>query len=353
MKRFYVLDALRCVLALCVTIGHAGALPLFGPVTHTGDVLDLLARGWRTAIFGPPAVIAFFVISGFCIHYPFAARNERCPIGRFYARRYLRILTPVICTGAMSKLLFPNIAFWGVNSIIWNSTLWSIVCEEIYYALYPLLNRAGWRLGWKAILIASAFPALAACWFFFPAVDWQDVGIIATTITLFPIWLSGCYLAENISVLRREYAPLEMWLRRFAVWGVMWAAALLHFHSSIHQTLSAIGVGVAYYFWIRAELCYYRNRDPWKILVWGGQWSYSLYLIHPIVIALTFKYEDQLPSSRFGWLAVIALVLICSYLFYLVVEKPSHNLARRIPLFGRRKALPEVAPELSLDTGGG
>ena len=27
----------------------------------------------------------------------------------------------------------------GAASILWKSTLWSVLCEEIYYALYPLL----------------------------------------------------------------------------------------------------------------------------------------------------------------------------------------------------------------------
>jgi peptidoglycan/LPS O-acetylase OafA/YrhL len=57
LKRYYVIDALRSVLALCVAIGHV--FPLFGPVSQQDAFWDFLANGFRTMVFGPPAVIAF------------------------------------------------------------------------------------------------------------------------------------------------------------------------------------------------------------------------------------------------------------------------------------------------------
>jgi hypothetical protein len=63
LKRLLILDALRCVLAVCVAVGHVGMFPLFGPVGQPNPILDLMARGSRTLVFGPPAVIAFLVIS--------------------------------------------------------------------------------------------------------------------------------------------------------------------------------------------------------------------------------------------------------------------------------------------------
>jgi peptidoglycan/LPS O-acetylase OafA/YrhL len=110
-------------------------------------------------------------------------------------------------------------------------------------------------------------------------------------------------------------------------------AGILQFHSTIHQTLSGIILGIIYYFWLRSEICFYRDRAPWKLLVWAGRWSYSLYLMHPIVIALLLWYDASILESRAGWLAAIAVVLLSSYAFYLTVERPSHNFARRIPLF--------------------
>lgn len=342
MKRIYVLDALRCVLALSVAIGHAGVFPLFGSVGQQDAVLDLLARGFRTLVFGPPAVIAFFVISGFCIHYPFAATRSPCPVMPFYARRYIRILVPVACTVMLFKLLFPGAAIVGVDSILWHSTLWSVLCEEIYYAFYPALNRIAPRVGWWPLILAAFALSAAAIWYGYPGVEWQDIGIVATALTLFPVWLLGCHLAEEIPVLPTELSTRDIWLWRLVAWVVMWISLMLHFHSALHQTLTGVPVGIAYYFWIRAEIIYHRRRMPWATLVWAGRWSYSLYLIHPIVVGACLQFGILSFGSRTGWLIGVALILLGSYVFYLLVEWPSHSFAKRIPLL-RRDALTENA----------
>lgn len=339
MRRFAVLDALRCVLAMCVALGHAGLMPVFGPVGQDNGVLDLLARAWRTFAFGPPAVIAFFVISGFCIHYPFAERRENSPLGRFYARRYLRILAPAICTVALFKLLDPRAVVIGEGSILFHSTLWSIACEEIYYAAYPLLNRAGRAVGWGRLVLAAIIPMAALAWYYFPALDWNALGILPTALTLFPVWLAGCYLAEQVSSDKTVSTWRTIWCWRAAAWLVMWTALMLHFRTAIHQTLSGPFVGVFCYFWIREELRFCRVHEPWPLLVWGGRWSYSLYLIHPVVVILAARLAPDALNSPFEWLVVFGAILIASYLFYLTVERPSHRLARRIPLFPG-----EVAP---------
>ena len=340
MKRFLVLDALRFLLALCVAMGHANVFPLFGPVGQPDVVLDFLARGFRTVVYGPAAVIAFFVISGFCIHYPFAATGDVCPVGRFYARRYIRILVPVVGTVAIFKLVFPDAVIFGRDSILWYSTLWSIVCEEIYYAVYPLLSRTAREIGWTRILIGSCLPAAFVCAYYFPAPEWQDIGIVATTLTLAPVWLSGCYLAENVSSLNQTYSTKKIWLYRLGAWFVMWLALVLHAHTIFHQTIAGPLVGAAYYFWIRAEICYYRERAPWKLLAWGGRWSYSLYLIHPIAISACVIYGGLMPQSRADWVFIMVLTLASAYLFYVLVERPSHRFARRIPLLrGERVTL--------------
>lgn len=320
-------------MALCVAIGHAGMFPLFGAVGQSNGYLELFARGFRTAIFGPPAVIAFFVISGFCIHYPFAETKSKCPILRFYARRYIRILVPVIFTVVIFKVVFPATIVFGIDSILWHSTLWSIICEEIYYAMYPLLNRLSAQFGWLIIISLAFITSVSVSWHSFSAVEWQDMGIVTTAVTLFPVWLMGCYLAEHVSELNKVYSTRQIWLWRVTAAATMWIASILHFHLGIHQTQSGLWIGVIYYFWIRAEISYYRTRSPWKLLVWAGRWSYSLYLIHPIIVGVCLKYGLRAYESRLDWFAVMAFVLSGSYAFYLVVERPSHNQARKISLF--------------------
>lgn len=333
MKRFEILDALRGILALDVTIGHLGVFPLFGSPHQSDYTLALLARAWNTTVFGPPAVVAFFIISGFCVHFPFAESGQVCAVGRFYARRYLRVLIPVIFVLALFKETLPSqTILLGRDSIIWDSTLWSLVCEEIYYALYPALSRLARITGWRVIIGAACVPMAVVVWWFFPAIDWNGVGIIGTTLTLFPVWLSGCHLAENVVKLNGNHLTWKIWAWRGIAWTTMWLALVLHFHTIFHQTTTGPLIGVVYYFWLRMELSYHVARKLASPLSWMGQWSYSLYLIHPIAIELCIKSGYLDLFAKLDWLAAFGITLLGAYVFYLLVERPSHRLARMIPL---------------------
>jgi len=51
----------------------------------------------------PAAVIVFFVISGLCIHLPFARSLESPHLGAFYSRRLLRLLIPIAVTIPLNR----------------------------------------------------------------------------------------------------------------------------------------------------------------------------------------------------------------------------------------------------------
>ena len=343
MRRYYIIDALRAVLALCVVIGHTEVFPLFGPVGQADGLLDLLARAWRTIVFGPPAVIVFFVISGFCIHWPFAHGAQKVPLLRFYARRYLRIVIPLLAVVAIYKIVWPQAVVFGPSSILWHSTLWSVVCEEIYYAAYPLLNRASRQAGWLPLVALALVAAAAIDLSYRSAQDWEDLGIVYTTLVLSPVWLLGCHLAETISSTERTYSGRAIWLWRLGAWSVMWVAGVLHFHGGVYQTQTGVLVGIVAYFWVRAELCHEREGAPWPPLVWAGGWSYSLYLVHPVVIGAFGLYALRGPP-RLIWVALFVSVLAASYLFYLLIERPSHGLARKVSLFEAPKPQVQTSP---------
>lgn len=60
---------------------------------------------------------------------------------------------------------------------------------------------------------------------------------------------------------------------------------------------------------------------------WAGRLSFSLYLTHePIVVAA----GRLVPGDRVGFVALIAIpvALVVAYVFYRVVDQPSHQLAR-------------------------
>jgi peptidoglycan/LPS O-acetylase OafA/YrhL len=327
-----ILDALRGILALVVVLGHLGMPPVFGAMEQSHPVWRGWTRLWQTFAFGPPAVIAFFVISGLCIHHPFAGVGEKLPVIRFYLRRYLRIGIPVMAVVAIVGWVEPGAVLFGEKSMLWNSTLWSVLCEEIYYALYPLLLLARLRVGmWPLLLVSSLFSVAVVTWTF-PAADWSDLGMLGTSIVLLPVWLLGAVIAEWA---RNGALPVKIrgfgiiWWR-VGAWGIMWLVLVLHFHGGLYQTATGLVVGVFVFFWLRAEIT--NSAAPSPFLLSFGAWSYSLYLVHPLVISFLYRIEIDAHASLAGWALAMALILAVSYLFFLLIEAPSHALARRISL---------------------
>jgi peptidoglycan/LPS O-acetylase OafA/YrhL len=329
--RFPILDALRFILASWVVMAHFGIFPLFAGVDENTTFGRLIVHGWRSIPFGTAAVIGFFVISGFCIHLPFR-NGEELPVGRYYSRRYIRILIPLAGALLTLRMAGVQLQFLGRESILWHSLLWSLLCEEIYYAAYPLLRIGRVRFGWTALL-TTAFVVgggIAATHRY--ADDWSAYGPIGTALILLPVWLLGCLLAEQAERLSPDPSR-SIWTWRFIVWLASWVCEMLHFKAHISYTQTLLPFGILAYFWTRHEIAYGMCVKPWRPLVLAGRWSYSLYLVHGAAMVI-FARTSPLPNLGYAlnWCAANAFILTFSYVFFLVVESPSHRLARKISL---------------------
>jgi peptidoglycan/LPS O-acetylase OafA/YrhL len=353
LPHYPVLDALRFVLALWVAIGHYEVFPLFtwvDPDTHWGR---LITHGWNTVVFGTPAVIVFFVISGFCIHLPF--RGERkLEIGRYYLRRYTRILIPVAGALCVYRLSGQHMRLLGEHSILWESPLWSLLCEEIYYAAYPGLRWLRNRFGWRSVLAIAFLASVSVAATDVHTVTWHTFGPFGTAMILLPVWLLGCVLAEQSEGLQAQTTALQIWGWRLLAWLGCWTSEMLHFKAHVPYTQTMMWFGVLAYWWLRKEIAYGRTRTPNRYLVAAGAWSYSLYLVHHEGAVLFAR----LPVPNLGhvlmWFGAMGSSLLVSYVFYLLVERPSHRLARRVrlsnargmPRYEAQEVQVAVAPEI-------
>jgi peptidoglycan/LPS O-acetylase OafA/YrhL len=342
LRYFPVLDALRFVLALWVAISHLGMIPLFGdPNSGTGAWL-LLRRGWNTTVFGTPAVIVFFVVSGFCIHLPFRGISQ-IDVPRFYLRRYTRILIPVAGALVIYRLFGERLILWGEHSVLWHSPLWSLLCEEIYYAFYPLIRWLGSRFGWSKVIPLSFVISVPVSALHPHAGDWHVYGPFGTALILLPVWLLGCLLAEQSEALLESAPHFSIWFWRFLAWSGCWVSEMLHFKLKFSYTLTMAWFGVLAYFWVRQEIIHAKTHPPNRFLVAAGGWSYSLYLVHSQGATL---YEwTHLPSLGLlpDWLFMMTSSLVFAYCFYLLVERPSHRLARKVK-FQIKPPTPDVQP---------
>jgi peptidoglycan/LPS O-acetylase OafA/YrhL len=343
--RYAVLDALRFVLALWVTIGHFETFPLFAGMNEAAPFGRIVLHAWQSIVFGTPAVIVFFVISGFCIHLPY--RGEiKLDIGRFYLRRYTRILIPVAAAVGIYRFVGQRFVFWGEHSILWQSPLWSLLCEEIYYAAYPLLRRLRRAVSWQYAIPVAFAASVGVALTHVQALSWHEFGPLGTATILLPVWLLGCLLADEVDTLPAMPADARwrIWVWRFAAWFASWMTEMLHFKAHVPLTQTMAWFGLIAYLWVKHEIAWSKTRAPWSVLAWAGLWSYSLYLVHAQAAGLWYWLRAWWLTGinlgpRMNWLAVISSSLVGAYIFYLVVERPSHRLARWIGSSRRAAAI--------------
>jgi len=346
-NRYPVLDALRFVLALWVMLGHYVPLPLFAGVDAASPFGRWVTHGWSSLIFGIPAVMVFLVISGFCIHFPHQG-DAPMAVGRYYLRRFTRILVPVAAALCVYRAFGERLEFRGEGSILWLSPLWSLACEEIYYAAYPLLRFLRQRLGWK-YLFPPVFVASAVMAATHPrATSFQEFGPFGTALILLPVWLLGGYLAEQSAQLPALTSARRIYLWRAAIWLACWSAEILHFKTKIHFPQTMLWFGVLAFFWVKNEIAYAKHQAPNRYLVAGGAWSYSLYLVHAQGVGLFWRLPIPHLNHFVSWFGAHLSSLGLAYAFYTVVERPSHRLARRVSQTRSTGAAPVAAPASQL-----
>ena len=211
MKRVVPISSLRFVLASWVVLSHFG-LPVLLQPQHSIilSAARLLRNCWAN---GPAAVTVFFVISGFCIHLP----NRRGVAIRswktYFTRRYVRILIPMTVAIVLSLGVGVKLGLFS------DSILWSLLCEEIYYLLYPGLLAFRNRFGWRNLMIAAWTLSVLVILTNPRAVEYPSYGPTLNWALGLPCWLLGCRLAERIDSLSQPLGTSAIWLWRISMWA--------------------------------------------------------------------------------------------------------------------------------------
>jgi peptidoglycan/LPS O-acetylase OafA/YrhL len=322
------IDSVRFIAALWVVFSHLGFAPIFQSIDRSTLLGFVLNGAMGVAFSGPAAVVVFFIISGFCIHYPFAADRPFAGVS-YLIRRYLRVAPPMLVATA--------VADWaGLGGAqFFDAILWSLVAELMYYTLYPFLRPIIGRGKLDVLLLASYLVAFAI-WLAWPGQPGFAVfGWQLNWLVCLPAWLLGVKLAEVWASTRtrvEEELPSRrvLWQWRLAVWAIASTCAALNFHSAIPFSLTMNLFAAPAYFWLVRELqCANPGGRASRTLEWAGTWSYSIYLCHMPVQALVRRYSEVASlSPLLLWTITFILVLAGSYAFYLAVEKPSHRIAR-------------------------
>lgn len=359
------IDALRAIAVLAVFLYHAGV-------------------GWMPGGF--LGVDAFFVISGFLIT-SLLLRERRARghirLGRFWLRRARRLLPAagvlVAVTMILAALLEPErieelrgdaiaalayVANWhfvlGEQSYFEQfqrpslfTHLWSLSVEEQFYLFWPLVFAAGMKLFGRARLLlgvlAGAAASVALAWALFEpgtdasrlyyGTDTHAVGLLAG-VALALVW-------SPVELRRRRSGPLVgPILDAVGVLALAWVVlCFLRVHDYDaglwHGGYAALALATAALVAVLAHpaprLGALLGRGP---LVWLGLRSYSFYLWHWPLLALTGTDGGDALRVALQLLAVLAI----ADLSYRFVELPFRGRGRpALPPRLRRATRPALA----------
>jgi peptidoglycan/LPS O-acetylase OafA/YrhL len=319
------LDSIRFVLAMVVFLSHLQNQPAIFLKSFDNPILKTIGIGINHAYLGVGAVIAFFIISGFVIHYPF--RNRQPNVKSFLVRRWFRIGLPLIAVVIFSLSIDQ---FYLIP-------IWSLYCELIYYTIYPLLRRL--PLSWKtqfwisfvvaAVLIVSLsgdeFRSLLSQTNINYTGSYAERGDWLTWIVGLPCWLMGVLIAEKIDDIKANVSRVKIYSVRLLVWitAVVLVELKGNWFVSYIFTMNPFAFLVGY--WLTLEIIFFRTHKPSGILEYAGKFSYSLYLIHGLcALVFTTLFGKTLASYPL----IVFSTLLTSYVFYLLIELPSHRFSK-------------------------
>jgi peptidoglycan/LPS O-acetylase OafA/YrhL len=317
------LDSIRFLCALWVAFSH-GAYP---PLTLGHDPNSLVAwfiNGCYTTLFcGPAAVIIFFVISGFCIHYPYREKWSKAYVIPFLLSRAIRIIGPI------GVIMIINIATDRPNISFYNLIGWSIVCELFYYFIYPFIRGLiNTQQGWRMLFFISLTPTFLAPFLFeLTTVNYPGLGPLYTPFLGLPCWLCGVLIAGQVD-FEKQVDSKKLVILRLTVLIAGFVTHFLALQEIIGHPFTLNFFSILVMYWLREEILHFRDSPPWILLEKAGLASYSLYLVHGHVASLT-QYTG-LPNLGTGFNIIIHWIFLagCTFCYFFLVEKPFHKLAK-------------------------
>lgn len=319
------IDSIRFVLAMIVFLSHGQNQIAIFLKSFDNRIVYYAGVAFNHIFLGPGSVVAFFIISGFVIHYPF--KDRQLNVRHFLVRRWVRIGLPLLVAVAIALSL----------DGIWMIPIWSLYCELIYYTLYPVLRRL--PISWKSQFVISFI--IATVMMFTLANDelasmltqtnvnytgsYAMLGDLLTWLIGLPCWLIGVIIAENVDKLKWSVSTIRIIFIRGVI---LFVAAIVvglkaHWFVSYLFTLNFFAPLIG--FWITSEIIYFRHHQPWNWLEYCGKFSYSLYLLHVMILILI---HQVLPDNLYAYPFIILLTVLISWIFFILVENPSHKLSR-------------------------
>lgn len=318
--RYTTLDSLRGVCALVVALFHY-------PVDdYWIRQLPLVEHGYLFVDF-------FFVLSGFVIASVYDGKLDG-KRGVFILRRFGRLWPLHVATLAVFVLaaigkrevgaderhsidaIFTNLFMvqgLGMHSdLTWNGPSWSISVEWALYLVFAALSFIAWR-----VRVYIALVAIGTTFLIFVAPHGQastfDFGIFRG--------LAGFFSGALVARIKTK--------GRFNTLAEALVSVLVAVFVTIGQLafLAPTIFALAVYVFSRSDgsISRWLHAKPLQYL---GEWSYSIYLVHSIVIAAMLALNMFDPWS--APIVFLAATIACSSLSYRFIERPGRDYFNRL-----------------------
>lgn len=365
-QRLEELDSLRGIASLSVVLYHSTSLLGIAaalPFLYNSPLQFLLS--------GHQAVIFFFLLSGFVLSLPYVAGH---PYGykKFLIRRLCRLYPTYIAAvafGLVMRLLVNRVPIsnlWsrpiGIIPILqhvvlidqfhqqyFDPVVWSLVMEMRIALVFPLLIWFVLRVNWRWTLLAGVLLSISGIYLH---VMYQNSISFFTnyfdTAHYALMFITGAILAKHRTDLIEYFQFRHVITRLF--WGVVafviytwgnpvgWSeGGLAGDLVSDWFTMLAAGyfiIAALGSVWLRAFL-------HWRPILFVGRVSYSLYLVHLVVLLtlmnlaidpLSVEYPGAVSTyyvSPYWVLAGTVVISLClAALSYRYIELPSIHLGR-------------------------
>lgn len=375
-ERFSALQSLRGIAAAVVLIQHATAC--YPDPSGTSFELEVLFNSHA-------AVVVFFVLSGFVLSASLERRSASFAVfAAFYTKRLFRIVPLLIVMTVLGALFMisrfsagdiPGTAsiFSGnmrhgslkaVDLVLGFAALnshyvpqnWTILVELLIAPIFPVLFFIA-RSSSKALavmLVIGTFASFAARsgghWL--PVVYANDFLI---GISVYLLWFNKTFAPRHVGWAAIVAAPLLITARPWLILLHLPRVNPYSFHDPMTGLLEALSAAVIILAltsegWVTRQLS---RRIP----VFVGDISYSLYLVHFLVMILLVRVFARLGPSFNGQSgltkgailagSVLVVSLLASAVLFSAVEMPFNRLGKRLASFersppGQKSTLPSA-----------
>ncbi|MGG0237742.1 acyltransferase family protein [Bacillus rhizoplanae] len=385
IKRYKELDSLRGLAALMVLVGHFLVLfPELGKKVMYSTFGDYFSILWQ----GHSAVIIFFVLSGFVLSLPFY-KGTKFNYSDYLIKRVCRIYIPYIVLvfiaigikmGIQSRIgTVPGLVHWGLwnigvsfdsvvdhilflgefNSDTFIMVIWSLVHEMRISIVFPFIIFLLLRVDWK-VSIGGAIVLSSIGYLLMKNIPSEFNMPVSTnyfiTFHYISMFIIGALLAKNREYLISKIIDSKVKYLLFPLGILFFIYPRIPFMplskivGEIDYTLYLIIIdwyisfGAALIVLSALSLKRFSRLLLMKPIHFMGEISYSLYLVHPIVLLTTVHVlYGKMPVPLilvFSFVITIAASILCHKWIEIPSIKVGRKLAKvnsRIVILRRRK----------------